>query len=163
MTVQKGNTIKALKNEAEEAQAMLAEVMNNVADVTLAGESVQHTHRSGTCDDSAETQVAENSVENSMIPTPIKNSQKYAYMNKDLHLDSPSEDQDDHEDSPFLQRGSTTETAEDAPESNTPPTVEPPHDAVDTLYSIPKLDLDGVEPDVSEDDDDDDEDEPLFE
>ena len=161
MAVQKGNTIKALKNEAEEAQAMLAEVMNNVADVTLAGESVQHTHRSGTCDDSAEKDVAENNLENSMIPTPIKNSQKFAYMNKDLHLDSPSEDQEDHEDSPFLQRESTT--SEEAPESNTPPAAEPPHgdDAVDTLYSIPKLDLNGVEPDVSEDDDD--EDEPLFE
>ena len=156
MPSKRGNSMKALKSEAEEAQAMLAEVMKGVADTTESDSTISEEEN---------TYEREEDDGNSMIPTPIKNSEKFAYLNKNLHMDSPEKQQ---EDSPFLQRSvSVTESEEiiaEAPESNTPsPSAAPPlvDGGMNQLVDIPKLDLGGVEPDVS--DDEVDEDEPLFE
>ena len=91
---------------------MLAELMGTVTDTTMNDQL--HTHRDEEEDEKEEQQEQEienekkeEKEENSLIPTPVRESGKFAYMNRDLHLDSPlsiekKEDVEDHEDSPFL-------------------------------------------------------------
>ena len=145
---------------------MLAELMKEQANVVLE-ENQLHTHR-----EDEEEQQEEESKEESMIPTPIKNSGKYEYMNRDLHLDSPQSIE--AEDSPFkreeeemaivqqgVEQDEQDEQDEQQPESNTPEKDGSEEtNKIQGTFSVPRLDLNECEPDLTEEDDD--EDEPLF-
>ena len=163
-------TIQTLQNEKNEAQAMLAELMSTEADTKM--DEQLHTHRN---EEEREEEEEETQTEtetqhdvNSLIPTPLKNSQKYNYMDRDLHLDSPMDDAAvEAEDSPFLQRQDDTE----GPESNTPEKdninnvqdIEEEDGRGSVSFSVPQLDLGDVSPDIQEtSDDEEEEDDALF-